>query len=265
MIRSGPGRGFTLVELLIVGAIVGVMAAMIAPAVVAALAAADRTVCASNLRQIGLATKMYLNDNGGWFFPLYDPPDAHADGRYWYFGREPNGSPALGEGNRILDRTQGKLYPYLGEGDALACPAVPFRGPYKPKYRGEPWTYGINRYLSSHPSPMKGNVNGNGNCHFTQIRAADASRTAVFADAAQVVTHLPPASPSNPMVECFPYIEPEKRYVQFRHRGKANVLFADWHVDAVGPAEGSLDPRIPAARIGYFDPDEVLLKPARWE
>lgn len=261
--RSLSG-GFTLVELIIVVAILGILAALLAPAVTKAFDAADQTSCASNLRQLGLATQLYLKDHDGWFPPLYDPPDADAPGRNWYFGFEPNGSPALGEGNRILDRTKGKLYPYLKAAESVeVCPAVPFAGPYKAKYRGAPWTYGINRYFSSHPSPLAGRVNGNGNGNYGWIRGCDASRTVIFADSAQVNTFLPPASPSNPMIEDFPYIEPGKPYIQFRHGGLANVLFADWHVEALGPAEGSIDRRLPLAKIGCLDGNEVLFRPRR--
>ncbi|HET6442452.1 MAG TPA: prepilin-type N-terminal cleavage/methylation domain-containing protein [Phycisphaerae bacterium] len=255
-------QGFTLVELLVVLAIIGLLMGLLVPAVFAVFEVANRTACASNLRQIGIATSLYLKDNDGWFFPLYTPPSADASGRYWYFGFEPNGSPALGEGNRILDRTRGKLYPYLQAPEGVeVCPAVPFSGPYKPKYKGKPWTYGINRYFSTHPDNTRGNVNGNGNGNYFWIRPQDAARTVIFADSAQIVTHLPPASEQYPMIEDFPYIEPLKKYVQFRHAGRANVLFADWHVEAVGPAEGSFDSRLPEARIGYFDPAEVLFAP----
>ena len=254
-------RAFTLVELVVVVAIIGVLAAMIAPALVAAMGMAHQTACAWNLKQIGLAVQLYLNDNDGWFFPLYDPPESGAPGRVWYYGFEPNGSPGLGEGNRILDRTQGKLYPYLRTAGSVECPSVPFAGPYKPKYQGEPWTYGINRYLSTHPSPAGGNVRGNGSRNAGSILGRDTSRTVVFADAAQVVTHLAPATASNPMIEDFPYIEPGRPYVQFRHGGQANVLFADWHVEAVPPDKATIDPRLPEAMIGDFDTDDVLYEP----
>jgi len=253
-------RAFTLVEMLVVIAILATLAALAAAAMSSAFDAAHTAACASNLRQIGCATQMYLKDNDGWFFWLmYDEPGA---GRCWYFGLEPPDSVARAEGNRIFDRSKGKLSPYLGPDESVAtCPAVPFGGAYKAKFEGAPWTYGVNRFMSSHRPPSADKTNGKGNGHIAWIRGRDAGRTLLFADSAQVNTFQAPASPTNPMVEDWYYIEPNKRYVQFRHGGRANVLFADWHVESAGPAEYSFDRRLPGAMIGYFDPDDVLLEP----
>src|SRR5678816_3817185 len=55
-------RGFTLIELLVVIAIIAILAAILFPVFAQAKAAAKKTACLSNNKQIGIALYMYLTD-----------------------------------------------------------------------------------------------------------------------------------------------------------------------------------------------------------
>ncbi len=67
MMKKKANRGFTLIELLVVIAIIAVLAAILLPVFARARESARSTSCRSNLKQIGTALAMYMDDYDGLY------------------------------------------------------------------------------------------------------------------------------------------------------------------------------------------------------
>ena len=84
---SAPGedcRAFTLIELLVVIAIIAILAALLLPVLSRAREKARATQCGNNMRQIMLATKLYLDDHEGVMIPLWVEQGAPGWGSWTY-------------------------------------------------------------------------------------------------------------------------------------------------------------------------------------
>jgi prepilin-type N-terminal cleavage/methylation domain-containing protein/prepilin-type processing-associated H-X9-DG protein len=204
-------KGFTLIELLVVVAIIAILAAILFPVFAQARESARKASCTSNLRQIGTATQMYLQDYDGQFFQHW-----YLAPTYWFGRVDASTTPNL------VVKEQGLLYPYLKNFDIQKCPSFSGRAVYGGATAG----YGYNvSYLTT----------GFGKTGVNEASISKPAQCVVFADAAnydlsrrditETMSIWPPSST----------IQFNYAVVHFRHHGLANVVFADGHVKSAQP------------------------------
>ncbi len=236
-------RGFTLLELLLVVAVLGLLGVLMLPALGRAIEASRKAACASNLRQMYAAYLLYLNDHDGRFFTWRQNTP---EGVLWYWGLE---TGAGAEGTRKLDRSKARLAPYLGVKTVETCPSFPYVSTAaKRKYETTSYGYGLNIYLlADSPEARRSGVS-------TWYALPQPGQMVVWADAAQINMFQPPASPRNPMLEEWYYVASRNNELptyHFRHDGCVQMVFGDGSVRAKRPYQ--LLPYVDG-RVGYLEP-----------
>lgn len=103
---AGRSGGFTLVEILVVLAVIGLLAALLFPVFARVRENGRATQCAAHLRQVDLALAQYEEDNDGYY------PEAGAEVSWDAI------DPQTGRGPWMQ-----QIYPYTGNAQLYACPS----------------------------------------------------------------------------------------------------------------------------------------------
>jgi len=185
-------RGFTLIELLVVIAIIAILAAILFPVFARAREKARQSSCASNLKQIGLALRMYCQD--------YDDVNVRA-----YYG------------GPVVLRWHQAIAPYTKNTDVFRCLTS---GQLVDPYSGLYQSYGMNSF-NFDPGVYPSFWYGPGDSEI-----GDPSGTIWVTDSAHPTD---PAQGSYYVGGGATFSEPVTR-VGYRHNEGFNSLFCDGHV-----------------------------------
>jgi prepilin-type processing-associated H-X9-DG protein/prepilin-type N-terminal cleavage/methylation domain-containing protein len=224
-------KAFSLIELLVVISLIALLIAVLLPALALSRSQGRGVICKSNLRQLFLANIGYATENDGYYVPAAPDITSSQGGNYrWHGVRSSPDEP--------FDPTKGPLAAYLADGRVKQCPErVDFvkDGTWNENFEKGCGGYGYNHiYLGSRQ--WQGQAIGWETTGTTEV--ARPTETLMFADTAMSnsQSYLIEYSFAEPPFYVYKgepvtsfYLSPS---IHFRHRGRANVGWADGHADS---------------------------------
>ncbi len=142
--RSTRDTGFTLVELLIVVATLGILAALLLPVLNKAKARAQRAHCSSNLRQLLIAWNAYFQDNNGRLAETYQTNNPYA----WVQGN----MKIAAEAEDYSPIRKGTLFPFSRDVGIYHCPTDSGVTTDKPLFHTR--SYSINCFMGGRDADL---------------------------------------------------------------------------------------------------------------
>ena len=198
-------NAFTLVELLTVIVIISILGALAIPAWMNMIERSDEMKCASNLRQIGVATQLYVMDHDGNYPPI-SPNGAVPDSTYWYMALAPYINPNI---NPNAQFTRGGVLSVI---ESYRCPTVLSKRKGLAKDSIERW-YGINYLLG--PSAYT--------THWVKAVSVSKPSETIY------MTETWGGNQADPY--WIQYLAKQYFGGKGVHNGRNNVLFCDGHVE----------------------------------
>ncbi len=218
--------GFTLIELLVVIAIIAILAAILFPVFAQAREAARKTACISNMRQMGTALIMYVDDHDDCFPVVRSIP------------LDPDGEdlvPVIVRGESVgswperLVSITTVLRPYIKNDGIFLCPSAvagcPGRTLTVPTSPGSRATWKLTYWCFGYNFPGNSPFSfPPGSTAYTNNNIMDGRTMASLGSPGGAA--LPPAE--QPVID--QRIELSSTKARFAHRGGAAHVFADGHV-----------------------------------
>lgn len=167
-------KAFTLIELLVVIAIIAILAAILFPVFAQAKAAAKKTACLSNLKQLGSACQIYLSDSDDTFPITYgkDPAGGYTYDRYMPVPADWPAGLSAADLTRNQTFWANNIQPYMKSLGMLQCPSAAKVDPTADATLPVPVPAGVQNYVSY---TFNGLLNG-----YSGTAVAAVSRLPVF-------------------------------------------------------------------------------------